>query len=174
MAERKAFKSRRAFLNYKLHAYSIAICGDKSVLEQAVYEKLKERGLSHNDIKSCSVLMLTDEEAEDIHKDLNDTNKRVQANVNKAYEYTGQNQDITFKQRNLVIRMTKYKWSWKPEATFAFILESCPHLRARLNKHEIQKSKLKALFGLMTVEDADKVIKRLTKLEEKNQSERNN
>ncbi|HAX49657.1 MAG TPA: hypothetical protein PK605_00290 [Ignavibacteria bacterium] len=175
MAERKTFKSRRAFLNYKLHAYSIAICGDKSVLEQAVYEKLKERGLSHQDITSCSVLQLTDEEAEAVHTDLNDTNKRVQANVNKAHEYTGQNQDMTYKQRNLIIKLTKYNWKWTPEATFSYLLETLPHIRQRLNSFEIQKSKLKPLYSQMTSEDADKVIKRLTQLEKNNKqiNERN-
>lgn len=171
MAERKQFKDRRSFLNAKLHAYSIQICGDKTMLEQCVYESLLARGLSKHDIKSCSVLQLTDAEAEAIYKTLQDTNKQVSANVKKAYEYTGQNQDMTFKQRNLIIKLTRYKWNWTPGATFSYILESCPHLRAHLNSFEIQKSKLKALYSQMTVEDADKVIKRLTQLEKSNLKE---
>lgn len=173
MAKTKTFKSRRSFLNAKLHAYSIQICGDKTVLEQLVYESLLARGLSKNDITSCSVLQLTDQEAEAIYSTLADTNKQVSANVKKAYEYTGQNQDMTYKQRNLIIKLTKYSWNWTPEATFSYLLESLPHLRQRLNSFEIQKSKLKALYGLMTSEDADKVIKRLTQLEKNNNKERN-
>jgi hypothetical protein len=164
----KNYKSRRAFLNAKLHAYSIQICSDTTLLEQCVFEALVARGLSKHDIKSCSVLQLTDEEAEAIYKTLSETNKQVSANVKKAYEYTGQNQDMTFKQRNLIIKLTKYTWKWTPEATFSYILESCPHLRSKLTNFEIQKSKLKALFSLMVIEDADKVIKRLTQLEAKN------
>jgi len=167
MAE-KSYKSRRSFLNAKLHAFSIQICGDKSVLEQCVYESLIARGLSKHDITSCSVLQLTDQEAEAIYATLADTNKQVSANVKKAYEYTGQNQKMTYKQLNLIIKLTKHTWNWSPEATFSYILESCPHLRSKLTEFEIKKTKLKALFTLMQVEDADKVIKRLTQLEHKN------
>jgi len=168
MAEAKSYKSRRAFLNAKLHAISITMCGDKSVLEQSVYEMLLSRGLTKSDITSCSVLQLTDEEAEAIYVTMGEANKHVQANIKKAHEYTGQNQNMTYKQRNLIIKLTKYTWKWKPEATFSYLLETLPHIRQRLNSFEIQKSKLQALYSQMQVEDADKVIKRLTQLEKNN------
>jgi hypothetical protein len=84
--------------------------------------------------------------------------------ITNTYEYCSD------KQRKAIIRITKYKLRWSPEATFSYILDTFPHKRKRLNSFEIQSSKLSKLFSILSKDDASKLIKRLDKLQLKNQT----
>lgn len=72
-----------------------------------------------------------------------------------------------------IIRITKYKLNWSKEATLGYILETCPEKRKRLTPFEIQNAKLGRLFFLLSKKEADKIIKRLDKIQLKNTSSSN-
>lgn len=75
---------------------------------------------------------------------------------------------MTDGQRKAIIRLSKYGFSWPPEAIFSFILYVVPEKRKRLSPWEIQNSKLQRLFGLLSKKDADRVIKRLDRIKKRN------
>lgn len=183
----KGFKSRRAFLNYQLHALSVTICGDRYVLDNAIVSAIQARFTTSETpydtsiLPQVSALFLTDEEAERIFKTLTkiakDQSKKVDGVITKAGIITDRRTGkrigsvtgtMTDKQRCKIIAISKYKLHWSAEAIFSYILDTCKHLRARLSAWEIKNSKLNKLFSLLSFSDADKVIKRLEKIEKRN------
>ena len=167
----KGFKSYRHFLNSRLHAYSHIICGDDSVLHNEVWNIITARKIELpliNPQKPDSVLNLTDDEAKTLYITLRTVAQKVYKNMSQINQIIGG--QMTQKQKNCIIKICKYKFNWTAEATFSYILETLPHKRKRLTPFEIQKCKLGRLYSIMGREDADKVIKRLDKIREKNEN----
>lgn len=149
----------RKQINSALHVVSIKICGDDTALRGM----LTKYGVQ-------STLQLTDEQAakclielEDLYRKTLNTSKKVNEIIDP------ESKQMTTKQRAMLIRLTRYKYNWKKEATFAYILETCPELRNMLTSFEIKKSKLHILFSLMSKRDADSVLKRLIAIEKRNE-----
>jgi len=149
----------RKQINSALHVVSIKMCGDDTALRGM----LSKYGVQ-------STLQLTDEQAakcllelEDIYRKTLSTNKKVSEIIDPD------SKQMTRRQRAMLIKLTRYKYNWKKEATFAYILETCPDLRNMLTNFEIKKSKLHVLFSLMSKRDADMVLKRLTAIERRNE-----
>jgi hypothetical protein len=71
-------------------------------------------------------------------------------------------------QRKLIIKLTKYKFNWSAEVTFSKITEICPELAKRMTPWQIKNTKLLPLFNLMNKKQADKIIKRICKIDERN------
>ena len=166
----KRFKSYRHFLNSRLHAYSYMICGDNSILHNEVWNIIISRKNELpliNSQKPDSVTNLTDDEAKILYQTLRTITQKVYKNMYQINQIIGGK--MTQKQKNCIIKICKYKFNWTTEATFSYILETLPHKRKRLTPFEIQKCKLGRLYDIMGREDADKVIKRLDKIKERNE-----
>ena len=114
--------------------------------------------------------MLTDAEANYLYNEMIRTLVKVQKNVSEAKTIVGEkdNSVMSVSQRKAIIKITKYEFSWSPEATFSFLLSVLPEKRKRLSSWEIQNSKLLKLFTLISPKDADKIIKRLDKIKKRN------
>lgn len=149
----------RKQINSALHVLSIKICGDDTALRGI----LSQYGVE-------STLQLTDEQAkkclqelEEVYRKTLNTNKKVNEIIDPN------NKQMTQRQRAMLIKIARYKFNWKKEATFSYILETCPNLRDMLTNFEIRKSKLGILLKLMSKKDADKVLKRLLAIEKRNE-----
>lgn len=140
--------------NAMLHLLSRKICGS----DMALRSMLEAQGHS-------STLELTDAEAKEMQHQLSDALAKANASLNSISDSDNQ---MTLSQRSAIIRIARYEFYWTPQATFSYILGTCPHLRSQLSKHEIKISKLGALYQIMSLEDADKVIKRLDKIKDRN------
>ena len=162
----------RKLLNAKLHALSSVICSSDEVLRSVTGGR--------------SVKELTDDEAQKAHNDLkafvvkqNRFKKSVLKDTgvtepNTHQPTTNNGQSMSDGQRRAIIKITKYIFHWSPEATFSYILETCPPLRSRLNNFEIKKSSLTKLFSIMSRQDAHKVIRRLDKIQNANHKNKQN
>lgn len=155
----RGFKTYRHWLNYSLHALSAVICGDDTVidemLEQNYYKSVKD---------------LPNNTAESWYKQLKEVAKQTAPKHQKLKEAIGLG-NMSDGQRKLIIKLTKYEFNWKPEATFSYIAEMFPDYRKRLSLWEIENSKVNKLMALLTTKDADKVIKRLLQLQKRNKAE---
>ena len=173
----RGFKSRRHFINSKLHGLSVKICGDRTVLDESIYRIIKNRptdaALSLDTIESTgqvSTTMLTDQEAAYLYNEMIRTLAKVQKNVSAAKTIVGfkDKSVMSVGQRKAIIKITKYEFNWSPEATFSFILTVVPEKRKRLTSWEIQNSKLLKLYTLISYKDADKIIKKLDQIIKRN------
>lgn len=165
----RGYKSYRAFLNAKLHAISIKLCGDRFVLDDEIAGILRARPLPVLP-PVISTELLTDAEASRLYKRLLTTLASVGSRLQEAKRIAGDTSSmiLTPAQRKAIIKLTKYDFRWSPEATFSFILSALPERRKRLSPWEIQNSKLNKLYSTMSRADADKVIKRLDQIKKRN------
>ena len=152
----RGYKTYRHFLNYSLHALSVVICGDDTVID----EELSQQGLS-------SVKELSDKEARLLYRQLSEVAKRTAKHTSVIETAIGLGK-MTDRQRKAIIKISKYNFNWSNEATFSFIAEMFPDYRKRMSLWEVENSKLNKLFGLLTMKDADKIIKRLLSIEKRN------
>lgn len=173
----RGFQSYRHYINSKLHGLSIRICGSREVLDTEIYRILNSRSLrpaaqdslsKTAGASSVSTTMLSDHEAQDLYNRLCKVAAKVSANIKGAKKIIGDDDAMTDGQRKAIIRLSRYNFSWTPEATFSFILGVVPEKRKRMSPWEIQNSKLQRLFGLMSKKDADRVIKRLDRIKKRN------
>jgi len=173
----RGFQSYRHYINSKLHGLSVRICGGREVLDEEIYKILNSRELKPaaqdslsglSGTASVSTTMLSDQEAHDLYRRLCKVASKVSANIKGAKQIIGNDDAMTDGQRKAIIRLSKYGFSWPPEAIFSFILYVVPEKRKRLSPWEIQNSKLQRLFGLLSKKDADRVIKRLDRIKKRN------
>ena len=183
----KGFKSERAFYNAKCHALTVLIVGEEHA-EDCLHNEV-ERVINNrfNAIKSpsppdlpaftekvvtkcgqVSIKDLTDDEARRMYFMLLKSVKGVKENEKAVNRILKNSNDMSEDQRRKIIRLTKYKFNWKVGTTFAKILEYVPRLRKRLTPFDIQNTKILALFSQLKKNEADKVIKRLEKIEMQN------
>ena len=166
----KGYYSYRGYINAKLHALSIKICGDTSMLESEIIKTIETREdkSGDKDFIEISTKSLTDKEAANMYHKLLTTLNSVSKNITSAKNIIGTNDSMTVAQRKAIIKITKYEFNWSPEATFSFILTVLPEKRKKLSSWEIQNSKLLKLYTLISRKDADKIIKRLDKIKKRN------
>lgn len=166
----KGYYSYRGYINAKLHALSIKICGDTSMLENEIIKTIETREDKSldKDFIEISTKSLTDKEAANLYHKLITTLNSVSKNITSAKNIIGTNDSMTVAQRKAIIKITKYEFNWSPEATFSFILTVLPEKRKKLSSWEIQNSKLLKLYTLISRKDADKIIKRLDKIKKRN------
>ena len=150
------YKSYRHFLNAKLHALSVVISGDDTVLEA-------ELGLMGKD----SVKDLTDAEAKQLYKDFIEVAKKNSANLDKVKAIIGQNRS-TQAQNKAIIKICRYNLGWKDESICGYILETIPELRKKMLEYEIKKHKVYRFLNALNVKQADRVIKRLDRIQRRN------
>lgn len=172
----KGYKSERAFYNAKLHGLAVVIYGESTAgefLKDHVYKIINKRSASgsiplfHT---SFSVTDLTDKEARQLYFELLTSCKKVKANSKVTDIILGiKGSEMSDAQRKRIIKLTKYNFNWAIEVTFSKILEFCPDLVKRLTPWQIQNTKIQPLFNLLTKKQADKIIKRLEKIERRNQ-----
>ncbi len=173
----RGFKTERAFYNAKLHGLAVVIYGDATAgefLKDHVYKIMSKRSApgTISLFQIYSVTDLTDEEARDLYYELLLTCRKIKANAKATNAILGiQGNQMSDEQRRLIIKLTKYKFKWSAEVTFSKITEICPELVKRLTPWQIKKTKLLPLFNLMNKKQADKIIKRLEKIEERNNNE---
>jgi len=152
----RGFKTYRHFINAKLHALSAIICGDDTVLDE---------NLSLAGLKSVTELDL--EDARKLYFRFAELAKQSAQKTDEMKSAIGLGK-MNINQRKLIIRITKYKFRWSPQATFSFIAETFPDHRKRLSLWEIENSKLGKLYSLLSAKDADHLIKRLIQIEKRN------
>ena len=178
MKNYRGYKTRRHFLNAKLHALSEVICGSRTVLDEEIQKIILRRSIppfSHTHTQYTlkppggviTTKMLTDKEAKEIYKKLLPISKQVMANRIKTQELLGFSNKMTDMQRRALIKISKYKLSWKPEALFSYICETFPELRKKMSIWEIKNSKLYKLYSIMSKQQASKIIKRLDKIQKR-------
>jgi len=163
----KGFKTYRHYVNARLHTYSRGITGDDTALRENVAGILKERGVEGNSVK-----LLTDQEAELLLKEFGRMLQKIYKNQEVIDKIIGNERMMTVNQRACILKLARYKFSWQPPATFSFILEVFPKYREKLTPWEIKNSKLRKLYSLITCEDADLIIKKLDKIQERNFSKK--
>ncbi len=170
----RGFKTERAFYNAKLHGLAAVIYGDNTAgefLKDHVYKIISKRS-NRGDIslfQIYSVTDLTDKEAKTLYYDLLSVCQNIKANAKVTNAILGiQGNQMSDEQRKLIIKLTKYKFKWSAEVTFSKITEICPELAKRMTPWQIKNTKLLPLFNLMNKKQADKLIKRLEKIEERN------
>lgn len=161
----KGYKTYRHFINAKLHALSVKICGSRELLDTEIDRAIFSRsGSPIVPLPAPSTTLLTIEEAENIYRKLfrtlNNIKKKSEIDPNK----------MTVQQRKAIIKLTRYEMNWSIQATFSFLLGVIPEKRKRLSSWEIQNSKLIKLYSLISSKDADKIIKRLEKIEKRNKA----
>ena len=170
----KGYKTYRHFLNAKLHALAVQIAGEehyKEFLESEVTKLINRRitvGDNSFSTSDNSVIDLAEVEAEWLYKEMVKICRTVKDNVKTSKILTGSDDSITPGQRKAIIKLTKYNFRWSPEATFSFILGIVPEKRKRMSAWEIQNSKLLKLFSILSKKDADRIIKRLDKIKQRN------
>lgn len=150
------YKSYRHFLNAKLHALSVVISGDDTVLDAELGFMGKE-----------SVKDLTDAEAKKLYKEFIEVAKKTSLNLDKVKAIVGQNRSSQA-QRNAIIKISRYILGWKDESIVGYILETIPELRKKMLEYEIKKHKVYRLLNALNVKQADKVIKRLDQIQRRN------
>lgn len=153
------YATYRAYLNARLHALSIVICGDDTTLRA----ELAWKGKSHT-------TELSDAEAKELVRELEVTAGLIKKNLAKARKILSPD-CLTDKQRRKIIWLTKYNFHWQPQSTFSFIAKMFPYLRDNLTNWELKHSSLQALFRIISADEADEIIKRLIKI--KGQNEKN-
>lgn len=171
----RGYISERAFYNAKCHALSEIICGSREVMEQEIVKAVAQRKnplfenvpSSSSDGK-ISVTQLTDMEAKNLYRKLSGVASQLRKNQQAANEIIGVSDAMTVDQRKAIIRIASFGFKWQIPATFSFILEAIPRLRKKLSSWEIENSKIKKLYGLMTKKDADLIIKKLDQIKKRN------
>lgn len=167
----KNFKDIRSFHNAKIHALAINIAGaeNERVLIQTECE---QSGFGNFD----GVSKLTDAQAESLYKRLSQVSRSLRENMNEVKKVRAvpnqplpddSNPSMTIGQRRTIIKLTRYVFKWTVEYSFSKIIETVPALRQKLTGWELNNSRIGRLYSIMTKSDADKVIKRLTKIEKK-------
>jgi hypothetical protein len=155
----EAYSNYRKYLNAQLHVVSLRISGDDSALRSF----LAQFGVS-------SVLELSDKQAEALLARMrsvaDDFSKKEKQN-DFGHRTSNQSNGMSEQQRRKIIRLTKYVLCWTPGGTFSFIIDNRPLLRDRLTRWEVQNSKLNKLYKAMSFKDADFIIKKLEKIEER-------
>ncbi len=154
------FKTYRGYLNARLHALSIVICGDDTTLRA----ELARLGKSHT-------TEITDNEAKQLLKELEATATVVKKNIAQVKQILSPDA-LTDKQRRKIIWLTKYNFHWLPQSTFSFIVKMFPYLRDNLTRWELKHSNLQALFRIVSADEADEIIKRLTKIKGQNEKDK--
>jgi hypothetical protein len=152
----RGYQTYRHFLNAKLHALSAIICGDDTVLREALR--------SYN---VASVTALDHRQALELYRQLKEAAKQIAPKTDELKSAIGLGK-MTSAQRSLIIKLTKYKFKWSPEATFSYILTMFPEHRKRMSIWEVQNSQLGKLYSMLSSRDADRVIKRLLSIEKRN------
>ena len=175
MGSYKGYKSERAFYNAKIHGLAILIAGPQNShdLIKGELRKIIDKRISPPNMfdkpGTESVTDLRDQEARQLYYDLLNTCQKVKANIKTTNSILGlPGSGMTDRQRKKLIRITKYKFNWSAEVTFSKFIEICPKLAKRLTPWQIKNTKLLPLFNLMSNGQADKIIKRLEKIEERN------
>lgn len=167
----KNFASYRHYLNAKLHAMSITLSGDSTLIESLIWECLQKRepaqlplGLTSSAENGGewkpSVKDLTDSEAKNLYNLMIQLLSGQQQYI-KETGIEGHKQTLTDRQRRAIIALTKYKLNMSPDAAFTYILDTFPEKRRRLTEWEIKHSRLTKLFSLLDKKEASKLIKRL-------------
>ena len=167
----KNFKDIRSYHNAKIHALAINIAGEENerVLIQAECE---QTGIENFD----GVSKLTDAQAEFLYKRLVQVSRSLREKMNEVKKVRtdptqplpdGTSPSMTPGQRRTIIKLTRYVFNWSVEYSFSKIVETVPALRQKLTGWELNNSRIGRLYSVMTKADADKVIKRLTKIEKK-------
>ena len=176
----RGFKTERAFHNCKLHGLShiIAGAGADDFLKEEVIKVLNKRTpqpatLSESSDESkenpASVRDLTDAEAKQMYISLVKVAQNMKQNMKAAHELAGTSgNEITDEQRKCIIKICKYEFHWSAQVTFSKILEICPELNKRLTPWQIQNTKVGVLYNLISKVQANKIIKRLLKIEKRN------
>lgn len=120
----KGYYSYRGYINAKLHALSIKICGDTSMLESEIIKTIETREdkSGDKDFIEISTKSLTDKELANMYHKLLTTLNSVSKNITSAKNIIGTNDSMSVAQRKAIIKITKYEFNWSPEATFSFIL----------------------------------------------------
>ena len=171
----KGYKSERAFYNAKLHGLAVVIYGESTAsefLKDHVYKLISKRSApgSISLFHIYSVTDLTDKEARQLYFELLAACKRVKANSKVTDIILGiKGSEMSDAQRKRIIKLAKYNFNWTIEVTFSKILEFCPELAKRLTPWQIQNTKIQPLFNLLNKKQADRIIKRLEKIERRNQ-----
>lgn len=173
----RGYKDKRSYHNAKIHAMAHIVYseGAKECLSNAVKTIVSDRPFKEKILQPSksnegwSISSLTDREAEELYNDLLAVCKRVKANMKQTKQILDYKDGMmTDRQRRKLIRITRYKFRWGAEVTFSKIVEYCPELTKKLTTWQIKQTKLFPLFNLITNEQADKIIKRLEKIEERN------
>lgn len=152
----RGYKTYRHYINAKLHALSIVISGDETVLDEELALRNK-----------TSVKELSDKEARELHRQLSEVVKRLGKNPNELKSALGGNH-ITDRQRNAILKLARHNFGWSDAAIFSYIAEMFPEKRKKMNTWEVQNSKIYKLFGMLSSKEADKVIKRLDQIKKRN------
>lgn len=122
------------------------------------------------------VSKLTDAQAESLYKRLTQVIRSLRENMNEVKKVRtvpfqpspdSSSPSMTLSQRRTIIKLTRYVFEWTVEYTFSKIIETVPALRGKLTGWELNNSRIGRLYSVMSKADADKVIKRLTKIEKK-------
>ncbi|MCS7054086.1 MAG: DUF1018 domain-containing protein [Ignavibacterium sp.] len=152
----RGFKTYRHFLNYQLHALSAIICGDDTVID----EELARRGFE-------SVKQLNDREAELLYRQLKEVVNKLKS---PPSELKLSPPRMTDKQRKAILKLARYTFNWSDEALISYIFDMYPDKRKRLNNWEIKNANIHKIFNMLSIKEADKVIKRLDKIKARNES----
>ena len=164
--ENRSYKTRRAFLNAKIHALAIRIAGKEN--ERALLQVESEALCSET---FNGVSKLSDSQAESLYNTLLKVNSKIGKSLADVSPASGEpspkasgnsGTSMTVKQRRNIITLSRDSFKWDIPRLFAYILETCPPLRSRLSGWELEYSRITKLFSIMSNKDADKVIKRMT------------
>lgn len=171
----KGFKDKGSFYRAKIYAMANIITGnDAQEFVKNLVDEIKSKreiGIFDSDSDTEGVKSLTDIELSKLYDKLLKIVKDVKQNQKKVNSLLGTEKSdlmMTDAQRRKIIRITKYKFNWSIEVVFSKILEFCPELRKKLTEWEIKNYRLPSLYGRIKNKDADKIIRRLEKIEKKN------
>jgi len=172
----RGYKSKRAYLNAKIHGLSHKIYEDSAEehLAELIGDIIAKRPKSSVDLFNetpCGVSLLTESEARSLYFELVDSLKRLKANTKATNSLLGiKTSAMTDEQRRKIIKITRYVFGWSIEVTFSKIIEFCPELAKRLTPWQIKQTKIVPLYNLLSVKQANSIIKRLEKIERRNKA----
>lgn len=170
----KGYQSERAFYNAKLHGLAVVIVGEQyasDYLTNEVSNTICKRPFTTEQFPEPRVTNLTDQEAKNLYFELLNTCRKVKANQKETNKLLNVSTSVmSDQQRSKLIRIMKWKFHWSAEVSFSKIVEICPELTKRLTPWQIKNTKLLPLFAQITMKQADRIIKRLEKIEERNES----
>jgi len=175
----------------KIHRYSKEVCGSDMVIREhlknvisARIEEIKDvfKGASDEEIdlqiskfsetivfnkdNEYSTDNLSDDEAYRFMLDLKKEAERVSVNLNRAKTVSGNL--LSDGQKRAILKLSLYTFKWSKGATMSYIFTMFPEYRKKMNSYEIQNNLLNKLLSFLTRYDADKIIKRLDMLKERN------
>lgn len=188
------YKSRRAYLNAKIHILGKSLAGNFSdVLISSEYFEYKKSSLaptSKPEIIFPGVSKISNQEAEELYVRMlavtKESNLFLQtlgiSSPGNAHACSAKTTRVTrpsspqalpgmmsLQQKKAIIKLAKYTFHWSIPATFNYILNTCEHLKNQLSPQDIKLTKINKLFYKLTSKDAAKVIQRLDKINQKNQ-----